>query len=156
MTDNTNEVVSNLQRAETSLQAARDRSEKEYYDIAASRAYYAAFYAASALLLKVNVDTSKHSGVIATTHRLFVKEGKLDKQQGKNLNWLFELRSVGDNGVSEHVSSGEAFRAIQVAEYFLESAKALLKEIGMAIPDGALKDASQNRQATITKSAQAD
>jgi len=128
MTDNTGEINSNLQRAETSLKAVKDMLEKEYYDIAASRAYYAAFYAASALLLKKNIDTTKHSGVIATIHRLFVKAGKLDKEQGKNLNWLFELRGVGDYGVSEHVSSGEAYKAIKVSEEFLASAVEILAE----------------------------
>ena len=128
MNENTDEISANLLRAKTSLQAAKDLIEKNYFDIAASRAYYAAFYAASALLLKENIDTSKHSGVIASIHRLFVKEGKLDKEQGKNLNWLFELRGVGDYGVSEHVSSGEAYRAVQVAEVFLELAIEILNE----------------------------
>lgn len=127
MTDNADEINANIQRAETSLRAASDMIEKEYYDIAASRAYYAAFYAASALLLKENMDTSKHSGVIASIHRLFVKTGKLDKEQGKNLNWLFELRGVGDYGVSEHVSSGEAYKAIKVSEEFLASVLKILR-----------------------------
>lgn len=128
MTDNTAEIIANLQRAETSIKAAKDMIEKGYYDIAASRAYYAAFYAAGALLLKESVDTNKHSGVIALIHQLFVKEGRLDKEQGKNLNWLFELRGIGDYGVSEHVSSGEAFRAVKVAEAFLESAIKILSK----------------------------
>jgi uncharacterized protein len=66
MTDYSSEIASNLERAETNLNAARDLLEKGYYDIAASRAYYAAFYSASALLLKQDIDTNKHSGVIAS------------------------------------------------------------------------------------------
>ncbi len=126
MTSHADEIASNLERAKTNLQAARDLSEKGYHDIAASRAYYAAFYAASALLVNKGLDSGKHSGVIALIHQHFVKTGELDKEQGKNLNWLFELRGVGDYGVSVHVASGEAFRAIRVAEKFLESAKRIL------------------------------
>jgi len=126
MADTASEIGSNLERADTNLHAARDLLDKGYYDIAASRAYYAAFYAASALLLKEDLDASKHSGVIALIHQNFVKTGRLEKRQGKNLNWLFELRSVGDYGVSVHVASGEAFRAVQVAERFLESVKQVL------------------------------
>jgi uncharacterized protein (UPF0332 family) len=88
---------------------AKDLLDKEYFDIAAARAYYAAFYAASALLLNQDIDTNKHSGVIALVHQHFVKTGKLDKEQGKSLNWLFEIRGVGDYGVSVHVASGEAY-----------------------------------------------
>lgn len=120
------EVASNLERADTNLQVARELLDKEYYDVSASRSYYAAFYAASALLLNDGLDTSKHSGVIALVHQHFVKSGRLSKEQGKNLDWLFELRSVGDYGVSLHVGSGDAHRAVRVAEEFFEAAKTVL------------------------------
>jgi len=126
MVEHKNEILSNLERARTNLNAAKELLEKNYYDIAASRAYYTAFYSASALLLSVDIDTSKHSGVIALIHQHFVKTGKLDKEQGKNLNWLFELRGVGDYGVSEHVASGDAFRAVKDADDFLQSVNQLL------------------------------
>lgn len=119
MTDYASEIASNLERAKTNLNAAKDLLEKGYFDIAASRAYYAAFYSASALLLNENIDTSKHSGVIALFHHHFVKTGKLDKEQGKNLNWLFELRGVGDYGVSVHVASGEAIARYKRLKLFL-------------------------------------
>ncbi|MEW5939248.1 MAG: HEPN domain-containing protein [Chloroflexota bacterium] len=120
------EIVANLERANDSLQAAKDLLEKDHYDVAASRAYYAAFYAASALLLGKNIDPSKHSGVISAIHREFVKSGKLSTEQGKSLNWLFELRGVGDYGVIVHVSEGEAIRAAKVAGDFVDAVKRLL------------------------------
>jgi uncharacterized protein (UPF0332 family) len=126
MSDYSSEIASNLERAETNLDAARDLLSNGYYDIAASRAYYAAFYSASALLLNEGIDTTKHSGVIALIHQHFVKTGILDKEQGKNLNWLFELRSVGDYGVSIHVASDDADRAVRVAEEFFSSTKKTL------------------------------
>jgi uncharacterized protein (UPF0332 family) len=120
------EVSSYLERAETNLQVARELLDKAYYDVSASRAYYAAFYAASALLLHEGIDTSKHSGVIALVHQHFVKSGKLSKEQGRNLNWLFELRSVGDYGVSLHVGLDDARRAVRIAEDFVEAVKTLM------------------------------
>jgi len=45
------EIAANLERAEQSIQAARQLASGGYYDFAASRAYYAAFYAATAVLL---------------------------------------------------------------------------------------------------------
>ena len=93
---------------------------------AASRAYYAAFYAATALLLREGLEFGKHS-VIASIHQRFVKTGKLDKEQGKALNWLFELRGVGDYGVTAHVSREQFEEAIEAAAKFLEAIKPLLK-----------------------------
>lgn len=51
MGDYEDEISSNLERADTNLQVAKELLDKGYYDVSASRAYYAAFYAASALLL---------------------------------------------------------------------------------------------------------
>lgn len=120
------EIAANLARAEQSVQAARQLVSGGYYDFAASRAYYAAFYAATAVLLHEGLEMSKHSGVIASIHQRFVKTEKLDKEQGKSLNWLFELRGVGDYGGTAHVSHQDAEQAIEAAEKFLKAASALL------------------------------
>jgi len=112
------------------LQVASELFEKGYYDVSASRAYYAAFYAASALLLNEGLDTSKHSGVIALVHQHFVKNGKLNREQGRNLNWLFELRNVGDYGVSLHVTQDDASRAVNIAKDFFEAVQQLLHRQG--------------------------
>lgn len=120
------EIAANLERAEESVQAAKELLEGEYFDFAASRAYYAAFYAAAAALLAEDLDTGKHSGVIALVHQHFVKTGKLGREHGKALNWLFELRGVADYGVTVHVSEDEALRAIGAAEEFVKAVKLLL------------------------------
>jgi uncharacterized protein (UPF0332 family) len=120
------EITAYLERAEASIRAAKDLAVGGYYDFAASRAYYAAFYAATAVLLCEEFEFSKHSGVIAFIHREFVKTGRLDKRYGKDLNWLFELRGVGDYGVMLHVSQEDAKKAIKVAEEFLRAIEALI------------------------------
>jgi uncharacterized protein (UPF0332 family) len=122
----TDEIAADLERAEQSIQAARQLVSGGYFDFAASRAYYAAFYAAAAVLLSERVELSKHSAVIASIHQRFVKTGKLSKEQGKALNWLFELRSVGDYGGTAHVSRQQVERAIRTAEEFLSAIKSLL------------------------------
>ena len=107
------EIDANLARAEQSLAAAQALASEAYYDFVASRAYYAAFYAATALLLSEELTFSKHSGVIASIHREFVRTGRLDAQHGKNLNWLFELRGIGDYGGMVHVTEPDAEKAVR-------------------------------------------
>lgn len=121
------EIAANLERAEKSIQAAKELATSGFYDFAASRSYYAAFYAATAVLLYEGLEFSKHSGVIASIHQRLVKTGKLDKEQGKELNWLFELRNVGDYGVTIHVSQKDTEKAIRVAENFLRIIKSLIR-----------------------------
>lgn len=121
------EIAANLERAERSIQAARQLAVGGFYDFAASRSYYAAFYAATATLLSEGLELTKHSAVIASIHQRFVRTGKLDNEQGKALNWLFELRSVGDYGGTAHVSREEVDQAIAAAEKFLEAVKPFLQ-----------------------------
>jgi uncharacterized protein (UPF0332 family) len=120
------EIAANIERAEQSLAAARELAARGFPDFAASRAYYTAFYASTAALLNEGIELSKHSGVIASVHQRLVKTGKMDKEQGRGLNWLFELRSVGDYGVTVHVSPEDAERAIHVAEDFLRGIRSWL------------------------------
>jgi uncharacterized protein (UPF0332 family) len=121
------EIAANLERADQSIRAARELAARGYYDFVASRAYYAAFYAATAILLYEELEFSKHSAVIASIHQRFVKTGRLDKQYGKDLNWLFELRGVGDYGATVHVSPQDAEKAIGAAEGFLHAVEALIQ-----------------------------
>jgi uncharacterized protein (UPF0332 family) len=120
------EIAANLERAEQSIQAARQLASGDYDDFAAARAYYAAFYAATAVLLSEGLELSKHSAVIASIHQRFVKTGKLSEEHGKALNWLFELRGVADYGGTAHVSRQEVDQAIEAAEKFIKAIKLLL------------------------------
>ena len=121
------EVGAHLERAVQSIQAARDLASTGYYDFAASRAYYGAFYAATAVLLSEGLESSKHSGVIAQIHQRLVKTGKLSKERGKDLNWLFELRGVGDYGGVAHVSRQQAEQAVEAAARFVDAIRVLLQ-----------------------------
>ncbi len=120
------EVKANIERAEQAVDAARKLASDGYYDFAASRAYYSVFYAASALLLKEGLEFRKHSGVIAAIHQRFIKTGRLEKEFGKNLNWLFELRSIGDYGVTAHVPKADVELAISAAASFLERVRSII------------------------------
>ena len=118
MTKHREEIQAHLDRMEESIVVAKELLKNSHYDFCASRAYYAVFYASSALLLSAGFEFGKHSGVIAAIHQKFIKTGKIPKQYGKDLNWLFELRSVGDYGVIVHVGKDEAKEAIKIAENY--------------------------------------
>ncbi len=121
------EITSNLERAAEALDAARTLVEGRFFDSAASRSYYAAFYAASALLLAEGLEFRKHSAVIALVHQKLIRSGTLPVERGKDLNWLFQLRTIGDYGGVVHVSQDDAERAIQAAESFLNATRSLLE-----------------------------
>jgi uncharacterized protein (UPF0332 family) len=74
------EVKANIERAEQAVDAARKLASDGYYDFAASRAYYAVFYAASALLLREGLEFRKHSGVIAAIHQYGMRGQSLNSE----------------------------------------------------------------------------
>lgn len=64
-----NDIEALIQKAKSSLNAAGCLLETNHSDFAASRAYYAMFYVAEALLLALGKSYSKHSAVISAFGR---------------------------------------------------------------------------------------
>lgn len=97
MADNlTSDIPELMTRAERSLSAARLLIDNGYFTEAASRAYYAAFYAATALLHSEGITLSKHAAVIAKVGQLFAKTGRLESYLHRLLIDMFDERQVAD------------------------------------------------------------
>ena len=111
-------------RARESLRAARAVSPVSP-DAGASRAYYAAFYAASALLALQGNTFTRHRAVEAAVHRDLVRPGRWPAALGAQYTRLFELRQTGDYGVAEHVSPDDARSAIDAAAEILAAVNRL-------------------------------
>ncbi len=88
-----------IEKAEESLEVARWLSTNGHNAFAASRAYYAMFYAAETALLRKGLSFSKHTAVIAEFNRLFVKTGVFGPEMFKSLQLGFDLRSQGDYSI---------------------------------------------------------
>ncbi|MFO7897637.1 MAG: HEPN domain-containing protein [Planctomycetota bacterium] len=95
------------ERAQKALQVARSVLSL-HPDTAASRAYYAAFYAVSAHFAGAGRTFKKHSALEAAVHRDLVKPGTWPRELGARYTMLIELRRTGDYGTLEHVSAEEA------------------------------------------------
>lgn len=67
-----------LERARVDLLAAESNIQQGFHSVAISRAYYAMFYAASALLASKGLSRSKHSGVHSAFGEQFVKAGLIE------------------------------------------------------------------------------
>lgn len=119
------EIAANLERARESLDAAQTLANSGHFDFAAGRAYYAAFYAATAALLARGIRFARHSGVIRGVHLHFVKSGELDEGLGRDLNWLAELRLIGDYGETRHIPESESRKAISIARVLVDALSAI-------------------------------
>jgi len=77
-------------------------------------------------LLAEGIEVSRHGAVIAGIHQRLVKTGRISVEHGRSLNWLFELRGIGDYGMTAHVSEADAQAAITAAESFVRAIRRLL------------------------------
>lgn len=87
----------------------------------ASRAYYAAFYAVSALFALEGKTFIKHSAVEGAVHRDLVKTGRWSKDYGDDYSALREARSTADYGGEAHVSDIAAKESIEAAERIVKA-----------------------------------
>lgn len=102
------EVMALLKKARQNADAATLLRAKEYWDFSASRAYYAMFYAAEALLLEKGMSFSSHSAVIAAFGKEFAKSGALDPKLHRFLIDGQDLRNAGDYDVGTPVAGAQA------------------------------------------------
>jgi len=116
-----------LDMAEESIKAARLLADQSVNRFAVSRAYYAMFYCAEALLLSKDLSFSKHSGVIAAFGREFAKTEELPSEYHKFLIEAAELREDGDYDFSAVIEDDECAEQIARAERILETARKYLE-----------------------------
>lgn len=122
-----------LAKSEEKLAVAKKLLEDGAYDDAVSRAYYAAFHAASAVLLSEGLTAETHSGLVNLFGLHFVKLGKFDKKFGKYLSNLKEDRESGDYEVFSAIDQEEAQIALRESEAFVEEMKKYLKELSVSL-----------------------
>ena len=117
-----------LQKAQSSIDAAKLLVSEDFFDFAISRAYYAMFYVAEALLLEVKLNYSKHSAVIAAFGKHFVKTGRAPAHFHRYLIDAQDSRLIGDYDPMPTLSNRKASQQIDRAEQFLGFGKEFLNE----------------------------
>lgn len=130
MEDTAKELVKGyLQKAEKKLEVAGRLMVSGDYEDAVSRAYYAVFHAAQALLLTEGVRAETHKGVVTLFGLLFVKTGKFKRNLGKYLANLKDDRESGDYEIFSYIDRETAETAIVEAREFIRESRTYLENI---------------------------
>jgi len=109
------------ERSLKALATAHQNLEQDDPDAAANRAYYAAFYAVTALFALEGKSYPKHSGIEAAVHRDLVNTGRWPKDLGADYSILLDTRHTGDYGGPEHVTYEEAQWSIRAAGQIMDA-----------------------------------
>ena len=113
------EVQGLLEKSKESIEAAKLLESESYYSFSASRAYYAMFYAAEALLLTLGYSFSSHAAVIAAYGQEFAKTQKLDPKYLRYLLDAQDLRNVGDYDIGPGITKEQAELLLLWADDFI-------------------------------------
>lgn len=117
-----------MENAHHKLEVAKNLWGNGFYGDAVSRAYYAMFFAARALLAKKNIYQKTHRGLISQFGLEFVKTGEFDNKVFDLLNRAQEDREEADYGLLPEIGKKEAEIIITGAESFLLECKTRIQQ----------------------------
>lgn len=108
-----------LKRSNESLKSAKVLVKEELYEDSISRAYYAIFHAAKAILLTIDVEPQTHEGAIRKFGHHFVKTGLIEKEIGRIFARAQKVREKSDYDVAKEFSEEDTNEWITMAEKFV-------------------------------------
>jgi uncharacterized protein (UPF0332 family) len=116
-----------LAKAEQKLVSARTSLEAGHHDDAASRAYYGAFHALSAVLAQRGLSFSSHGQTLGAFNREIVKTGALPPEAFTKIQRLFQDRHTGDYDASRSLDEETARRAVADAAWLVDECRRLVE-----------------------------
>ena len=117
-------VKKELSISESDLLDAKAGFQEKRYKWSTIQAYYAMFHATRALVYSKGYREKSHYCLSVALRALFVEEGKLDAQTGRDFLNAMNLREAAD--YEAEFSEAGATAVITAAEKFIEKAKNLL------------------------------
>ena len=108
------------------MEVAEELKRKNYHSDAASKVYYAMFYAAQALLKSEEVDVKKHSAVESSIGYYFVKSGRLDPKYHKMLINARKIREIADYDIQEEIIEPQATITLSQGREFVNVIKSTI------------------------------
>lgn len=118
-----------LTKAQRSVAAAQQLVQQGFYDFAVSRAYYAMFYVAEALLDQRGLAFSSHAAVISAFGQQFAKTGQLPVEFHRNLIDAQAQRTRADYDLQPDLTQADAEILIAQALVFMAAGSEYLENL---------------------------
>ncbi|MEI7803546.1 MAG: HEPN domain-containing protein [Bacteroidota bacterium] len=85
-----------LDKSNSTLKEIESHIENEFINTSANRIYFACFYAVTAFLISINLESKTHSGIRTLFGRHLIQANLLDKKFGKFYTEIFDYRKEVD------------------------------------------------------------
>jgi len=116
------------ERAQCTLKTAIALIESDP-ESAASRAYYAAFHALTALFALRSRSFKKHTALRAALHKELIKTDLWPVELGRDYDFLMDLREISDYSGVGRVSEQDARRAVEAAQRIIAACQEELSSL---------------------------
>jgi uncharacterized protein (UPF0332 family) len=123
-----NEVQRLLEKADHALMVAESLYKQGFPQDAASKIYYAMFYAAQALLKAEDIDVVKHSAVESALGYYFAKTGRFDPKYHRMLINARKVREIVDYDIQEEIVEPAALLKLEDGREFVGVMKAMIMQ----------------------------
>lgn len=120
-----------IENAHEMIVVAKSNLGNDFYSSACNRAYYAIFYAASALLYSKGKSYGKHSAVIAAFRQYFIKTREFDKKWSDVYEYIMASRHTGDYELYDPLEKEQVVDVVEKAQSFVEEVEKWLLERGL-------------------------
>ena len=117
-----------IEQSIATLEDSKFLIENKKFGIAVNRLYYSIFYILSALSLKYDFKTSKHIQLIGWFNKNFINENKLNKEYGKFVHKIFDLRAKADYDFYTHFDEPEVKQMYNEVKVFINDIIKFIKE----------------------------
>ena len=114
------------QRGNECLSEAEYLVEGSFFNAAVSRAYYAAFHWALALLMLKGLEPKTHRGVIQLLHLHYVETGAISSASAASLGKLETYRELSDYNAKASFDRERATAEVSQAKAFIAACRPLV------------------------------
>ena len=112
-------VALEMEKAQKLLVDAEQIAALQIWDTVANRLYYAAFHAASALMIHDGHPVNSHRGMVAMLGMHYVKAGILSVDEGRLYSQLQTMRDKGDYNVGFNATANDVQPFIELTKNFV-------------------------------------
>lgn len=118
-------IESYRKRALEDLKAAEQMLASKFHLAAVSLAYYAVFYAITAVLLEKGIKVRKHKQLGIEFRKTFIKTEMLPRKYSQTLEILFDARQTADYDAAPKIEEEMVPKLLQEAKEFVNVLLAL-------------------------------
>lgn len=117
-----------LEKADSFLSQADEMCNLNHWDLATNRYYYACFHIIHALFVANGIVAHTHDGLVSLFGKEFVQKGKVDKELGRFMSRMEQLRKLADYNCVASVSAEEVTELKEPAHKLFTQIKTILNK----------------------------